>query len=216
MPAEKSQTLDRGLYVLELLASTPEGLTVTEIAATLSMGRTVVYRLVVTLEGHGLVRRSADGRARLGMAVLSLARQAQPLLREISGPLIRALADATSATAYVGVVDGSDLLTIAGAEPAGADVHVAYQIGARTPLERGAAGRAILAARTTGGRALEPPWVVSTGDAPSFGFGVAAVIPGVSGLEAVVGVIALVEPHEQTLGPQVAQTAQEISRVLLE
>ena len=53
MPAEKSQTLDRGLYVLELLASTPEGLTVTEIAATLSMGRTVVYRLVVTLEVGG-------------------------------------------------------------------------------------------------------------------------------------------------------------------
>ena len=52
MPAETSQTLDRGLRVLDVLAAAPGGLTVTELAARLEVNRTVVYRLVSTLEQH--------------------------------------------------------------------------------------------------------------------------------------------------------------------
>lgn len=214
MPAETSQTLDRGLRVLRLLGESPEGLTVTEIAVALGISRTVVYRLVVTLEAHGLIRRSADGRCRLGLGILGLARQVQPLLRDIASPILRSLALTTAATAYLGVVDGADLLTLAGAEPAHAEVHVAYRVGARSPLERGAAGRAVLAARTTGGRPLDPPWVLSTGDPATGGYGIAAVVTGVPGMEAVVGVLLLAEPEEQVIGAQVAGAAAEISRAL--
>ena len=56
MGTETSQTLDRGLQVLELLSDHPEGLTVTDIAAKLGVGRTVVYRLVATLDQHGFLR----------------------------------------------------------------------------------------------------------------------------------------------------------------
>ena len=59
MVAETSQTLDRGLTVLELLSDSSDGLTVTEIAARLGVSRTVVYRLVVTLEQHALLRVGA-------------------------------------------------------------------------------------------------------------------------------------------------------------
>ena len=65
MAKETSQTLDRGLSVLEVLAEFPEGLSVTELSHKLGVGRTVVYRLVVTLEAHSLLRRSADGKCRL-------------------------------------------------------------------------------------------------------------------------------------------------------
>ena len=75
MPAETSQTLDRGLTVLELLADAPDGLSITELAASLSVSRTVVYRLVNTLELHRLVRRDSEGRARLGLAVLHYSRR---------------------------------------------------------------------------------------------------------------------------------------------
>lgn len=212
MPAETSQTLDRGLRVLELLAETPEGLTVTEVAAALGVSRTVVYRLVVTLEHHGLVRRSADGRCRLGMGVLALARQGQPLLRDAALPSLRRLADATAATAYLGVVDGDDVLTLAVAEPR-SEVHVAYRPGARMPLDRGAAGRAILAARTVGSRPMDPPWVVSTGDPVSGGAGIACVL-AVPGVEAVVGVVTLSDPDEAVVGPRVARAASDIARAL--
>lgn len=214
MPAETSQTLDRGLQVLEVLARNAEGMTVTELATALDVGRTVVYRLVVTLEAHSLVRRSADGRARLGLGVLALAQQAQPLLRDAALPIVRGLAEEAGATAYLGVVDGSDLLSLVGAEPTSAEVHVAFRVGTRTPLERGAAGRAILAMRTTGGRPLDPPWVISTGDAAHGGYGVAACVTGIPGVECVVGVVTLAEPDEARIGPIVARAAADVTRTL--
>ena len=41
MPSETSQTLDRGLRVLRVLAESPEGLTVTELSHRLQVNRTV-------------------------------------------------------------------------------------------------------------------------------------------------------------------------------
>lgn len=74
MTAETSQTLDRGLRVLKLLADTDHGLTVTELSNKLGVNRTVVYRLLATLEQHALVRRDLGGRARVGLGVLRLGR----------------------------------------------------------------------------------------------------------------------------------------------
>ena len=159
MAAETSQTLDRGLRVLEVIADSHDGLTVTEIAAALGIGRTVVYRLVVTLEQHAFLRRSADGRCRLGLAVLTMGRQVQPVVRDVAVPALRLLADAVNATAHLTMVDGSEALAAVVVEPTRSDVHVAYRMGARHPLEAGAAGRAILAARTAAGRPLDPPWI---------------------------------------------------------
>jgi DNA-binding IclR family transcriptional regulator len=149
--AETSQTLDRGLRVLKLLADTDHGLTVTELAAKLGVNRTVVYRLLATLEQHSLVRRDLGGRARVGLGVLGLAHQVHPLLREAALPALRALAEDIGATAHLTLVDGTEALAVAVVEPTWTDYHVAYRTGFRHPLDRGAAGRAILA-----GRGLQP------------------------------------------------------------
>lgn len=214
MAAETSQTLDRGLRVLETVADSPEGITVTELAAALGIGRTVVYRLVVTLEQHALIRRSSDGRCRLGLGVLTFGRQVQPVVRDTALPALRLLADAVSATAVLTVVDGPEGLSAVVVEPSRSEVHVGVRAGARQPLENSAAGRAILAARTTAGRPLEPPWVVATGDGPHGAYGLAVPILGVAGLEASVGVLALRELVESEVGPRVARAAGEIARAL--
>jgi DNA-binding IclR family transcriptional regulator len=174
----------------------------------------VVYRLVVTLEEHALLRRGADSRCRLGLAVLSLARQVQPLVRDAALPALRRLADGVGATAHLTVVDGSDALAIAVVEPSRSDVHVAYRIGARQPLENGAAGRAVLAARTAAGRPMDPPWVVSSGEVQQGAYGIAAPVLGVPGVEASVGVVALGELDEQDVGTRVARAAAEVARAL--
>lgn len=214
VPAETSQTLDRGLRVLAAVADAPDGLSVTELANTLGIGRTVVYRLVVTLEQHAFLRRSSDGRCRLGLAVLTLGRQLQPVVRDASLPALRLLSDALGATAHLTVVDGSEALTAVVVEPSRSDLHVAYRLGARHPLESGAAGRAILAARTVAGRPLDPPWVISTGDGQQGAFGIAVPIVGVPGLEASVGVVSMRELNESEAGPRVARAAGEIARAL--
>ena len=107
MTAETSQTLDRGLRVLKLLADTDHGLTVTELSNKLGVNRTVVYRLLATLEQHALVRRDLGGRARVGLGVLRLGRQVHPLVREAALPALRSLAEDIGATAHLTLVDGT-------------------------------------------------------------------------------------------------------------
>ena len=214
MAAETSQTLDRGLRVLEAIAESTDGLTVTELSAALGIGRTVVYRLVVTLENHALLRRSTDGRCRLGLGVLTLGRQVQPVVRDTALPALRLLADAVGATAVLTVVEGSEGMAAIVAEPSRSDVHVAARAGARQPLEFGAAGRAILAARTAAGRQLDPPWVIATGDGPQGAYSLAVPVLGVPGMEASVAVLALRELNEADAGPRVVRAAGDIARAL--
>ena len=140
---ETSQTLGRGLRVLELLADAPDGRTVSDLAADLGVGRTVVYRLLATLEEYGLVRRDTEGRARLALGVLRLARAVHPLLRAAALPELRRLAETVGLTASLSILEGSEVLAVAVVEPSWTDFHVAYREGTRHPRERGAAGRAI-------------------------------------------------------------------------
>ena len=207
--AETSQTLDRGLQVLELLAATEGGLTVTELAARVDVARPVVYRLVATLEQHGLARRAEDGRVRLGLGVLHLAQGVQPLVRSAALPALRRLAETAGATAHLTLVDGGEALAVAVVEPSWTDLHVAYRIGSRHSLERGAAGRAVLAGRE--GRAAP---VTSDGELQSGAHGVAVPLLGVPGLEGSVGVVALSELDLAQVGPAVSVAAQQVCAAL--
>ncbi|MFY9208194.1 MAG: helix-turn-helix domain-containing protein [Candidatus Nanopelagicales bacterium] len=213
MAKETSQTLDRGLSVLEVLAEFPEGLSVTELSHKLGVGRTVVYRLVVTLEAHSLLRRSADGKCRLGLGLLSLARVIQPLVREASGPALRMLAEALGCTAYLMIADVNDGLVALVSEPNRSDMHVSIRIGTRSPLEGSAGGRAILAARTAAGRPLDPPWVVANLEGGTYGL--AVPLTGVAGLEASVGIVSAREFAETEFGPRITRSAHEIARMLM-
>ena len=100
MSGETSQTLDRGLRVLELLAVHPEGLTAAELSVELRTARAVVYRLLRTLAGHGMVV-AAGARYCLGFAVLDLARGLQPRLRAVAQPLLHRLSVETDSAIEV-------------------------------------------------------------------------------------------------------------------
>ncbi|MDX6313435.1 MAG: hypothetical protein QOF44_2899 [Streptomyces sp.] len=221
MTAETSQTLDRGLRVLKLLADTDHGLTVTELAGKLGVNRTVVYRLLATLEQHALVRRDLGGRARVGLGVLRLAHQVHPLLREAALPALRSLAEDIGATAHLTLVDGTEALAVAVVEPSWTDYHVAYRTGFRHTLERGAAGRAILAGRgvhpyVPEQRCVEgqPGFVLSHGDLESGASSAAAPLLGVTGIEGSVGVVMLADAIPERVGPRVVEAALEVADAL--
>ena len=215
MGAETSQTLDRGLRVLRLLAESSSGLTVAELAAQLGVNRTVVYRLLATLEQHGLVRRDGDGRSRLGLGVLQLSRRVQPLLRDAAMPSLRRLAEEVGATAHLTVVDSGEALAVAVVEPSWTDYHVAYRVGSRHRLDRGAAGRAILAARTAEADGdVDPSYLVTDGELQVGARGIAAPLLGVPAVEASVGVIALGELDIAVVGPRVVAAAAAIAAAL--
>ncbi|MFC9246917.1 IclR family transcriptional regulator [Streptomyces sp. NPDC057136] len=213
MTAETSQTLDRGLRVLKLLADTDHGLTVTELSNKLGVNRTVVYRLLATLEQHALVRRDLGGRARVGLGVLRLGRQVHPLVREAALPALRSLAEDIGATAHLTLVDGTDALAVAVVEPTWTDYHVAYRAGFRHALDRGAAGRAILTARQQPAPD-HPGYTLTHGELEAGASGAAAPLVGVSGVEGSVGVVMLADAVPERVGPRVLDAAREVADAL--
>ncbi|SFU21802.1 helix-turn-helix domain-containing protein [Mesorhizobium sp. YR577] len=141
------QTLDRGLVTLGHVARSREGVTVAEIARFLGVHRAIAYRIVATLETHGMVVRSKEGRVFLGIGIPAIANQFMPQFKVLAEPLLRDLAADTDATAFVALADGVDCVAILVEEPSGQLIRVGYRVGSRHPLERGAAGIAILAGR---------------------------------------------------------------------
>ena len=205
--AETSQTLDRGIRLLGLLAE-GRSMTVTELATALGVARPVVYRLLATLDGHAWVRRTDDGRVRLGLGVLQLAQQVQPLLRQAALPELRRLAEDVGATAHLTVADGGEALAVAVVEPTWTSYHVSYRVGSRHRLDQGAAGRAILA-----GREGQQTVVMTDGELQPGAVGIAVAVPLV-GLEASVGVVALGSLELADAEGALRRAATRIARVL--
>lgn len=241
MSAETSQTLDRGLRLLSLLAEPGPapagpggqrqgpagpggqrqglGWSVTDLAGHLGISRPAVYRLLATLEAHGMVARGRDGQVRLGLGVLPLAQAVTPLLEQVAAPLLRQLAEEMGATAHLTVAEpgpAGEAVAVAVVEPSRTDWHVAYRVGSRHPLGRGAPGRAILSARHGNGG----PYVVTEGELQPGAIGIAAPVLGVAGLEASVGLVTIgpvggpgtLDPVRA--GPRVVATAAALATAL--
>jgi len=208
MPAETSQTLDRGLRALEVLAGAHGGLTVTELADRLAVNRTVVYRLVTTLEQHSLIRKDSRGRLHVGLGVLPLAAAVQPVLRDVAAPVLRELAEGLGCTAHLTVADGGEALALAVVEPSWTDFHVSYRIGARHPLKQGAAGKAILLGRSS--RSDSAAYVMTAGELQPGARGLAAPILGLAGLEASVGIVTLGDLDADQVGAKVVAAASRL------
>jgi len=139
------QTLERGLSVLELLAR--EGpLSVGSVAEAMDLHRSIVYRLLRTLEHRGFAERDAKGHYRLGLAMAALGQAVRPDLQTAALPELTELADRTGCTAFVAVPSGAEAITLVTVEPPRAGAQVVYRPGRQHPLPRGAPGLAILAA----------------------------------------------------------------------
>ena len=214
---ESSKTLDRGIRLLELLLPSGDpdgaaGLTITQLAARLEVGRPVVYRLVATLEQHRLVVRRDGGRIRLGAGLTRLAAGVTPVIQAEALPVLRRLADECGATAHLTIAEGDQALALVVVEPTWTDMHVAYRSGARHPLTQGAAGRAILA-----GRDGRFEVVATDGELQSGAHGLAVALPPSAShppaLDASVGVVSF-EPLAGEVGPRLLAAAQVLGDLL--
>ncbi|OBG53110.1 MULTISPECIES: IclR family transcriptional regulator [unclassified Mycobacterium] len=178
-----SQTLARGLTALQLVADSPGGLTVQQLADQVGVHRTIAYRLLTTLADFRLVAKGEDGRYRpaAGLAVLGAAFDRN--VRQVSLPTLRALADELGTTVSLLIAEGDQQVAIAVIVPS----HVAYQLsfheGSRYPLDRGAAGIALLASmpprpgeRDLVTRARERGWVSTYGEIEPNTYGLAVAV----------------------------------------
>lgn len=139
-----SQTLSRGIRILEELADARTPLTIDEIAGRLGVHRSIAYRLLRTLEDHRLVSRDTTGAVLLGARMAALAAGVAHDLQAEALPELTAIANELGMTCFLAVLDGDDCITLASIEPRHAVASVAQRPGARHPITVGAPGKAIL------------------------------------------------------------------------
>lgn len=142
--APPSQTLSRGIRILEILADAREPLSIDEIARRLEVHRSVAYRLLRTLEDHGLVTRDASGRIQLGARMAALAAGVAHDLQAEALPELTAVANELGTTCFLVVLDHDECVTLVSVEPRHAVASVAQRPGTRHPVTVGAPGKAIL------------------------------------------------------------------------
>ena len=142
--APASQTLSRGIRILEVLAEAREPLSIDEIARRLDVHRSVAYRLLRTLEDHGLTERDAAGRIELGARLAALAAGVAHDLQAEALPELTAVANELGMTCFLAVLDHDECVTLSSVEPRHAANSVAQRPGTRHPVTRGAPGKAIL------------------------------------------------------------------------
>ncbi|QHC61234.1 helix-turn-helix domain-containing protein (plasmid) [Rathayibacter sp. VKM Ac-2760] len=142
-----SQTLDRGVSILELLAEAPAGLTIDEVARHLTVHRSIAYRLLRTLEDHRLIVRDSQGRIVLGPRMAALAAGVSSDLQASSLPELRAVAQELGMTCFLTVLDADECVTLVSVEARSTiAASVAQRPGARHAITVGAPGKAILSA----------------------------------------------------------------------
>ena len=141
--------IERMMDILSLLEQQPDGATIRDLVDRLAQPRSTVYRILNTLQLHGMVHRSEDGSYRLGSRLLKLASRARrddrfPDLVSLSQPHLQRLVSATGEGCKVSVIDGEDVLVITAVEGR-RDYALTVFPGQRLPIHAGAAGKLLLA-----------------------------------------------------------------------
>lgn len=142
--APPSQTLSRGIRILEILADAREPLSIDDVSRRLVVHRSVAYRLLRTLEDHGLVVRDSSGLIQLGARMAALAAGVAHDLQAEALPELTAVANDLGVTCFLVVMDRDECVTLASVEPRHAVAAVAQRPGTRHPVTAGAPGKAIL------------------------------------------------------------------------
>ena len=181
--APGSQTLARGLAALQLVAASRTGLSVQQVADDIGVHRTIAYRLLSTLAQFRFVAKGEDGRYRSAAALAVLGSSFDNNVRQLSVPTLRALADALGTTVSLLVAEGDQQVAIAVIVPTNVFYQLSFHEGSRYPLERGAAGIALLASMPPrpGERDLVPEtrqqgWIITHGEVEPNTFGLAVPV----------------------------------------
>jgi DNA-binding IclR family transcriptional regulator len=221
--APPSQTLDRGIRILEHLATAGTAQSIMDIAAGLGLHRSITYRLLRTLEAHELVERDTAGRYWLGVGVSALARSVRSDLQTAALPRLEALAEDLSMTAFLVVRVGGEAVTVASVEPRDTAAHVVYRPGTRHPLDRGAPGLALLMPEAPSAddrdalrEARHTGWASSHGEViPGFRSVAAPVLGPDGGARAALAVVYVDAAAEVVrIGAAVAAAARKVAAAL--
>jgi DNA-binding IclR family transcriptional regulator len=147
--------LEKGLDIIELFASTPEGLTVSEVARRLDRTVSQIFRMILCLQARGYLAQSAiDDTYHLTLRLFRIAQEHPPTKRLVTEalPSMHWLSQRLRQSCHLGIIDGGHVVILAqvdSPEPTGFYV----KIGSKVELMHAATGHVILAHQSEDARA---------------------------------------------------------------
>lgn len=144
--ATEVQSLNRALTIIETLASSPEGMGISELSRKLKLPPSTIHRLLATLSRKGFVTQFFDGKYQLGHRVVELGRTFLDnfQLTRIVRPYLEALSQKTGETANLVILDGTEAFYLDKVDSP-KRLAVFSRIGHRVPLYCTAVGKVFLA-----------------------------------------------------------------------
>lgn len=142
----RAPALDKGLDILELLASVESGLTQAEIAKRLDRSANELYRMLDRLQRRGYVARTDGDRFALTLKMFGLAQLHAPIRRLVSfaTPLMRRLAAEAGQANHLAVFDRGRAVVVAQQE-APAYWGISIRVGSHVGLFDTGSGHVLLA-----------------------------------------------------------------------
>ncbi|NIC06379.1 IclR family transcriptional regulator domain-containing protein [Billgrantia bachuensis] len=142
-----SQSLVRGLNLLERLAATPGGLALSELAEMVDLAPSTTHRLLQALQGQGFVTQ--DGELGVWKIDVKTFRIGNSFLEArdfvaTSRPFLRRLTAQTGETANLGIRDGARAVFLAQSESPQM-MRMITRLGSRAPLHASGVGKALMA-----------------------------------------------------------------------
>ena len=140
------KSLDRAMEVLERLSQLG-GTTLSALAADTGQSPATVYRVLVTLEGRGIVEFDAGEQLwNIGAGAFLIGSRflRRTSLLERARPILRDLMEATGETANLGIVQGGSVLFVSQVETH-ETIRAFFPPGTMSPLHASGIGKALLA-----------------------------------------------------------------------
>lgn len=157
--------LEKGLDILELFASTPAGLTVSEVARKLNRTVSEIFRMLLCLEQRGYLAQSSNkDRYHLTLRLFRLAQEHPPTKRLVTEalPIMHWVSHELRQSCHLGILDGGHVVILAQVDsPESTGFYV--KVGSKVDLMHAATGHVILAHQDENScqRAVEE-WILET------------------------------------------------------
>lgn len=138
--------IEKGMIILEELAKSQNGLSVSELTRNLSLPKSSTYGLLLTLERMGYLHRNENtGRYMFGMKIFTLANMAMNglNLRKLASPYIRTLMKKTNLTVHMAILEQNEAVIIEKIESPYIP-KVETWVGKRMGIHCTAAGKALI------------------------------------------------------------------------
>ncbi|SDX40162.1 transcriptional regulator, IclR family [Ruegeria halocynthiae] len=149
-PKYKAPALEKGLEILELLSTTQDPMTQSEIARALGRSKNEIFRMLATLVQHGYVSRTQSGEGySLSLKLFATAQRYSPIVRllEVATPLMRRATNKVWQSCQIGMENSGSIVIVSSIEAPG-NWGLAIRTGSVIGLWNTGTGRVLAAFRS--------------------------------------------------------------------